>query len=453
LDRSSVRRRSPKPGVQNFPIAGRTYDAVKSAAMSAPDVAGATRISRYQILVLVVAWLGWIFDSMDATIYNLVLTPALKDLLGSRGTQENIGWYGGIILAIFLVGWAVGGVLFGILADYIGRARTLVITILIYAVFTALAGFAETWWQLAIYRFLTALGIGGEWAAGATLVAEVWPESLRVKGAGLLQSAWGAGYFLAAGINVLLSGHTWRVMFFVGLLPAVVALLVRLKVREPDCWRPAGKTGDSRLTLMELFGPAHRRDTLVGSALAFVAVFGLWGATNWTPSLVRELLAPRQLDPREVTKLASYAVMSLNAGSIVGYFAFPPLAEWIGRRGAFFVMLLGAAVTLPIVFLTPASYATVVLILPALGFFTNGIFSGFPIYLPELYPTRIRATGAGFCFNAGRVLAASGPFLTGYLIVHLGTFARAASSIAVIYVCGMLVLLFARETKGLALSR
>lgn len=420
--------------------------------MPVPDSAAArssfSQLSRYQILVLVIAWLGWIFDSMDATIYNLVLTPALKELLGPRGTPENIGWYGGIILAIFLVGWALGGVLFGILADYIGRARTLVFTILIYAVFTGLAGFSHSWWELAGYRFLTALGIGGEWAAGATLIAEVWPESLRVKGAGLLQSAWGAGYFLAAGTYAVLSHHTWRVMFFVGLLPALVALAARMKVREPERWREAKARGEGGLTLWSLFTPEHRRDTLVGSALAFVAVFGLWGATNWTPSLVRELLAPRHLGPAEVTRLASYAVMSLNAGSIVGYFVFPPLAEWLGRRGAFFVMLLGAALTLPTVFLVPTSYAAVVLILPALGFFTNGIFSGFPIYLPELYPTRMRGTGSGFCFNAGRVLAAGGPFLTGYLVVHLGTFARAASSIAVIYVCGMVILLFARETKG-----
>jgi MFS family permease len=190
----------------------------------------------------------------------------------------------------------------------------------------------------------------------------------------------------------------------------------------------------------------------VGSALAFVAVFGLWGATNWTPSVIRELLGPRHLGSAEITKLASYAVMSLNAGSILGYFAFPPLAERIGRRGAFLVMLIGAAIALPAAFLLPHSYGAVVLALPAVGFFTNGLFSGFPVYLPELYPTRIRATGSGFCFNAGRVLAASGPFLTGYLIVHLGTFARAASSIAVIYVCGMVVLWFARETKGRALS-
>lgn len=409
-------------------------------------------LSRYQLLVLVVAWLGWVFDSMDATIYNLVLTPALRELLGPRGSPENVGWYGGIILAIFLVGWAVGGVLFGMLADYLGRARTLVITILIYALFTGLAALSHTWWELCIYRFLTALGIGGEWAAGATLVAEVLPERLRVKGAGVLQSAWGAGYFLAAGVSALLSRYSWRAMFLVGIVPAVVALFVRLKVREPERWREARAGGGDRLTLWELFTPEHRRDTLVGSALAFVAVFGLWGATNWTPTLVREMLEGARRSPAEITKLVSYAVMCLNAGAIVGYFSFPPLAEWMGRRAAFLWMMLGAAVTLPATFLLPDSYSKALLILPALGFFTNGIFSGFPVYLPELYPTRMRATGAGFCFNAGRVLAASSPFLTGYLVVHLGTFARAASSVAIIYVLGTAVLLFARETKGQTLE-
>jgi MFS family permease len=415
-----------------------------------PPAAGG--LSRYQILVLLVAWLGWVFDSMDATIYNLVLTPALRELLGPRATPENIGWYGGIILAIFLVGWAVGGVLFGILADYLGRARTLVITILIYAVFTGLASFSHSWWELAVYRFLTALGIGGEWAAGATLVAEVLPESWRVKGAGILQSAWGAGYFIAAGVYLLLSGQSWRVMFFVGLLPALVALLARLKVREPERWQADKPSSGDRLTLWELFAPVRRRDTIVGSALAFVAVFGLWGATNWTPSLVREILDAGRLSAAGINRLVSYAVMSLNAGAIVGYFAFPPLAERIGRRPAFAWMLAGAAITLPAIFFVPRSYATVLAMLPVLGFFTNGIFSGFPVYLPELFPTRIRATGAGFCFNAGRLLAASGPFLTGYLVAQLGTFARAASAVALIYVVGLIVLLFARETKGQPLA-
>ena len=414
-----------------------------------PTVGG---LSRYQLLVLLVAWLGWVFDSMDATIYNLVLTPALRELLGNRGTAKNIGWYGGIILAIFLVGWALGGILLGVLADYLGRARTLVIAILIYAVFTGLAGFAHTWWELAIYRFLTALGVGGEWASGATLVAEVLPESWRVKGAGVLQSAWGAGYFLAAGVYLVLAGQSWRVMFFVGILPALVGLFALLKVHEPERWRAARPSGADRLTLWELFAHAQRRDTIVGSALALVAVFGLWGTTNWTPSLVREMFEKGRLAGAGITRMVSYAVMSLNAGAIAGYFAFPPLAERLGRKPAFAWMMAGAAITLPAIFLVPRSYSTVLALLPVLGFFTNGIFSGFPIYLPELFPTRIRATGAGFCFNAGRLLAASGPFLTGYLVAQLGSFARAASAVALIYVAGMLVLLFARETKGQSLA-
>jgi MFS family permease len=409
------------------------------------------QLSRYQWLVLLVAWLGWVFDSMDATIYAQVMTPALRELLGSRGSVQSIGWYGGVVFSVFIVGWALGGVFFGVLADYVGRSRTLVITILIYAVFTGMAGLSHHWWELAIYRFLTALGVGGEWAAGATLVAEVWPESLRVKGAGLLQSAWGVGFFLAAGINLLLSVYTWRVMFFVGLVPALVAVLARLYVRESERWvhaRHGDSKGATRPTLFELFAPGLRRDTFVGTALAFIAVFGLWGATNWTPSLVQELLGPRNLDAPHMARHVSYAIMSLNIGAIAGYLVCPLIAEAWSRRGAFLVMMLGSSMALPAAFLFPTSYSVVLLLLPFLGFFSNGIFSGFPVYLPELFPTRVRGSGTGFCFNAGRILAAGGPFLTGYLVGRLGTFARAASSIAVIYLVGLIVLLFARETKG-----
>jgi len=175
-------------------------------------------------LVLFVAWLGWVFDAMDATIYAIVLHPALHELLqagaaGGAVTDEQIGWYGGIVFSIFLIGWAIGGIGFGMAADYFGRTKTLIVTILIYAVFTGLAAFAQEWWHLAIYRFLTALGIGGEWAAGAAIVAETWPEEKRARAAGVLQSAWAAGFFLAAGFNLLLSSYGWRVLFLVGILP------------------------------------------------------------------------------------------------------------------------------------------------------------------------------------------------------------------------------------------
>lgn len=414
-------------------------------------------VTRYQWLVLLVAWLGWVFDSMDATIYALVLQPALHDLLpaeaGAGVSPETIGWYGGIIFAVFLVGWAGGGMLFGILADRFGRTKSLIATILIYAVFTGMAALSTTWWQLALYRFLTALGIGGEWAAGAALVAEVWPEAKRAKAAGILQSAWAAGFFIAALVSLLLRHHGWRPLFVVGVAPAVVALLVRLWVREPERWlkmhAEEGQSAAGRPSkLAELFRPGFLRATLVGSGLAFVAVFGLWGATNWTPTLVRALPGLQGLDPAQLTGRVSYAIMALNVGALAGYLAFGPLADRWGRRAVFALMCVGSVVMLPVTFLAPRSYAHVLLLLPLLGFFNNGIFSGFPIYLPELYPTRIRATGAGFCFNAGRVLAAAGPFLTGMLVAALGSVGRAASTIGLIYIAGLLILPFAPETKG-----
>jgi MFS family permease len=410
----------------------------------------ASPITSYQWLVLCVAWLGWVFDSMDSTLYALVLHPALSELLSRGGAPPDaraIGWYGGIIFSIFLIGWAVGGVLFGVLADRLGRTRTLIVTILIYAVFTGLAALSHTWWQLALYRFLTALGIGGEWAAGAALVAEVWPEERRERAAGILQSAWAAGFLIAAAVTLLMKHAGWRPVFVVGIAPAAVALLVRLWVREPERWvRSRGVSKGARLS--ELFSPELRRGTWAGSALAFVAVFGLWGATNWTPTLVRALPDVQALDAAAQTTRVSIATMLLNAGALAGYLCFGPVAGRFGRRPAFALMCAGSLVMLPVTFLLPSSYRHVLALLPLLGFFNNGIFTGFTIYLPELYPTRLRATGAGFCFNIGRVLASAGPFVTGALVAAFGSFGRAASAVALIYAVGLAILPFAPETRG-----
>ncbi|MBM4122335.1 MAG: MFS transporter [Nitrospira sp.] len=414
-------------------------------------------VTPYQWLVLLVAWLGWVFDSMDATIYVIVLHPALEELLGASiggpVNQEIIGWYGGVILSIFLIGWAIGGVLFGIAADYFGRTKTLIATILIYAICTGLAALSQDWWHLAIYRFLTALGIGGEWAAGAAMVAEVWPEEKRAKAAGILQSAWAAGFFLAALVNLLLSGYGWRALFVAGVAPALVALLVRLWVKEPERWvqahaqdLAAGKGGVIKLG--ELFHGPLRRHTVVGSVLAFVAVFGLWGGANWTPTLIGALPDTQGLSKADLSRSISYAIMAFNVGSLAGYLSFGPLADRFGRRPIFALMCAGSFVMLPVTYLTPHAYAHVLLLLPLLGYFNNGLFSGFPIYLPELFPTRLRATGAGFCFNAGRVLASVGPFMTGSLVATLGSFGLAASAIGLIYLVGLATLPFAPETRG-----
>ena len=303
-------------------------------------------ITRYQWLVLFIAWLGWVFDAMDATIYAIVLHPALHDLLQSPGetvSPEQIGWYGGIIFSIFLVGWAIGGIFFGVVADHLGRTKTLIITILIYAIFTGLAALSHDWWHLAIYRFLTALGIGGEWAAGAALVAESWPEEKRAKAAGILQSAWAVGFFLAASFNLLLKGYGWRVMFVIGVLPAFVSLLVRWHVKEPDRWAKAHDrdTTISPTHMTDIFHPPFRRSTIVGSALAFVAVFGLWGATNWAPTLIRELPDLKSSDAATLSASVSYAIMALNGGALFGYLGFGPLADRFG--GARYLPLCASA--------------------------------------------------------------------------------------------------------------
>lgn len=410
-------------------------------------------VTGYQWLVLSVAWLGWVFDSMDSTLYALVLHPALSDLLGPGAASSQIEWFGGIIFTIFLIGWAVGGVLFGIAADRFGRTRALIYTILIYSLFTGLAAFSRTWWELAGYRFITALGIGGEWAAGAALVAETWSEETRTQAAGILQSAWAAGFFIASLVNLTIGSYGWRWVFAAGILPALLTFLVRSFVREPDRWAES-KRGDQKGVaepgIGRLFQKDLRTKTLAGSLLAFVAVFGLWGATNWTPTLVRELLSVEHLGPKAMNRYVSYAAMALNAGSIAGYLSFGPIADRFGRKTAFFIMCLGSLIMLPAAFLVPHEYATLLWLLPFLGFFNNGIFSGFPIYLPELYPTRLRATGAGFCFNAGRIVASGGPFLKGYLGTLMSP-GRAVSLIGLIYLVGIGTLWFAPETKGLKL--
>jgi MFS family permease len=411
-------------------------------------------VTGYQWLVLFVAWLGWVFDAMDATIYAIVLHPALHELLHTSSgppTADRIGWYGGIIFSIFLIGWALGGIAFGIAADRFGRTRVLMATIIIYAAFTGAAALSQDWWHLAVYRFLTALGIGGEWAAGAALVAETWPEEKRAKAAGILQSAWAAGFFLAAGFNLALKDvYGWRGLFVIGVAPALVAILVRWWVKEPERWTHAH--AQQVIPLAAIFEGDLKRATWVGSSLAFVAVFGLWGSTNWAPTLVHELPEFHGADSAELTRSVSYAIMALNAGAIFGYLGFGPLADRFGRRPVFAFMCIGSLIMLPITYLLPSHYMGVLMLLPVLGFFNNGIFSGFPIYLPELYPTRLRATGAGFCFNAGRILASVAPFMTGWLVTALGSFGRAASTVSLIYLVGLVVLWFAPETKGQALK-
>jgi MFS family permease len=424
------------------------------------------QVTRYQWMVLAVAWLGWVFDSMDGTLYSVVQKPSMTELMGPGASLETISFFSGIVFSVTLVGWALGGVIFGVAADYFGRTKALAATILIYSLFTGLSALAESWWQLAAFRFITGLGLGGEWAAGAALVAEVWPDHLRAKAGAMLQSAAAFGYFFAALINLTVGVYSWRYVYLVGAIPAIFVLFIRLMVKEPDAWTEVrdrrkatqkDKNADTEqlhvFTLKHLFSKYHRRDTLIASMLAFVVLLVLWGATMWIPAAIREMaVPPAGLDESGVqqylTMQASYGIMLLNGGSLFGYLLFGPLADLLGRRMAFLLFFLGGVTVFPLTFLATSSLTQVFILLPLVGFFTLGITSGFPIYLPELFPTHIRTTGVGFCYNFGRVFTAAGVIFAGVLVGTFGSTAKAASAVSLAYLLGIFILIFARETRG-----
>ena len=432
------------------------------------------QVSRYQWMVLLVAWLGWVFDSLDATLFSIVQKPSMTELMGPGASEASIGFYSSVVFAVMLLGWAAGGIGFGIIADYIGRTKALAATILIYSLFTGLSAVAHSWEQLALCRFITGLGLGGEWAAGAALVAEVWPDQLRAKAGAMLQSAAAFGYFFAALITRAVDVASWRYVYLVGAVPAFFVLFIRLLVKEPERWievrdrrrlskversknrterevsveRSKNRTEQEAFTLKELFGPKLRRDTIVASILAFTVLLALWGATMWIPAVIREIGARNGLAVVDQNRYATYAVMLLNGGSLLGYLGFGPLADRVGRRLAFLIFFVGGVILFPVTFLLTTGITQIFILLPVVGIFTLGITSGFPIYLPELFPTRVRTSGVGLCYNLGRVVTAGGVLITGTLVGFFGSYAKAASAVSLIYVVGIFVLIFARETRG-----
>lgn len=402
-------------------------------------------LTPYQWRVLVCACLGWALDIMDGYLYAVILFPAMSELLGTTESAV-IGWYGGIVLSIFMIGWALGGLLFGPIADRYGRVRTMVLTIIVYAGFTGLSGIASSWGELAFYRFMTGLGIGGEWAAGAALIAETWPEKSRAKAAGIMQASGGIGFFLASILYLLIGPYGWRWVFALGIFPAVVAFYIRKSLAEPARWLKA-KSGENPYPA--LFKGSVRRNVFVGTALAAVATFGYQGAIQWVPSWISAMLHAQ--GARAVIPQVSLITSVLNAGGIVGCLCFPLFADRWGRKIALVIYFLGASLVVPTTFFFVNEFAVAAMVSPIVGFFGAGVFTGFAIYFPELFPTAIRATAQGFCYNFARFFSAAAPFLAGALISAHGAFAPAITIIGLIYVLGLFILLFARETKGQAL--
>ena len=402
-------------------------------------------LTPYQWRVLLCACLGWALDIMDGYLYAIILFPAMSDLLGTTESAV-IGWYGGIVLSIFMIGWAIGGLIFGPIADRYGRAKTMAITILIYATFTGLCGIAGSWWELAIFRFLTGLGIGGEWAAGAALIAESWPAQSRAKAAGIMQASGGIGFFLASMLYLLIGPYGWRWVFALGVLPALAAFYIRRSLEEPERWVKA-KSASSPYS--GLFAGSLRHDVVVCTAMAVIATFGYQGAIQWVPSWISAMLQAQ--GPRAVIPQVSLITSVLNFGGMFGCLALPFIADRYGRKRALLYYFLGASLSVPTTFFLAQGFTQAVLAAPIMGFFAGGVFTGFAIYFPELFPTAVRATAQGFCYNFARFFSAVAPFATGTIVSAYGSFAPAIALVGLVYLLGLVVLVYARETKGQAL--
>ncbi|MCS7252557.1 MAG: MFS transporter [Armatimonadota bacterium] len=414
-------------------------------------------LTGYHFLVLVVASLGWAFDTMDQWLFVLTRQPALASLLNAAPGDPIVAKYTGIVQAIFIFGWATGGFLFGIVGDKIGRTRAMMITILLYAGFTGITALSQTWWDFAIYRFLCGLGVGGEFAAGAALVAEVFPERSRAAALGIMQASSALGNILAGLINLTIGASPvlgWRYVYAVGFFPALLVFIIRLFIREPERWERAkvvAASGVERLgNFAELFSDRRwRRNTIVGVSLVTVGVIGFWGIGTWSPDLLRSVLNPQNLAELKAPteRAVSIAIMMQNAGAFFGILAWAWLAERIGRRGAFACSFLLCLVVVPLTFQSVNSFSDALLLFPLMGFFTTSLFGGYAVYFPELYPTRLRATGTGFCYNVARYLAIAGPYTFGHLRAAYGI--RAAGSIlSLVFLLGLFVLPAAPETKG-----
>jgi len=363
----------------------------------------------------VAAWLGWLFDGLDMHLYTLIAAPFVAQLLGVTPSHASVGYYSSWIQAAFMLGWAVGGGLFGRLGDQIGRSRALVLTILTYAIFTGAGFLAQTWWHLLIFRFLAALGIGGEWAVGAALLAETWPKNWRYWLAAVLQTAVNIGILLAGVVGIAMAGLPERYVFLAGLAPALVVLWIRRAVPETEDWHVAkNETGGASPRLFDLFHGRALRTTLLTMAVCALSLTAHWAFMFWSAQQIRQLPEVVELSAADKTGLVSWVVVLLMVSSIVGNFLAAVIAQRLGYRRTIFLMALAYFLALMFTYGQARPLAVMWWCFPVLGC-CSGFFALFTMYLPPLLPTLLRTTGAGFCYNIGRTAAAVGTVVFGML--------------------------------------
>jgi MFS family permease len=405
------------------------------------------------------AWSGWTLDGMDSFIYALVLTPALTELLprsGMASTPADVASIGSILFALFLIGWGMSFV-WGPVADRFGRSKTLALTIVTFSVFTGAAALAQNVWELGLFRFLAGIGIGGEWAMAGTYVAEAWPEDRRKMGAGYLQTGYYVGFFIAAALNFTLGAHYgWRAMFAVGIVPVVISLLVLTRVVEPQRWVAAAGDARRENSLDQIFSQVYAKRTVVNALLVTAAIAGLWAGAVYEPTAIIQLAKAAGYAKPDTVKLASLGTGVLSIGTVLGCLFAPVLAERIGRRAALAAYFCGMAVmivlTFGVIFYQPGALVPFICSLFFLGF-AGGNFALFSLWLPEQYETAVRATAFAFCTSFGRFVGAAINFGIAGLVRGMGTLGTPVALTAVAFGIGLLVIPFARETRGSELPR
>jgi MFS family permease len=424
-----------------------------------------SNLDRTQWRALFAANLGWLFDGFET--YALILTAGtVLHQLTPAASGSRISFLTGATIALTLLGWGIGGILGGVFADYFGRRRALLLSMVLYAVFTGLTAVSWSWSSFLILRFITGFALGSEWGTGTSLIAEVWPRRARAKAAGLMQCGLGLGFFIASACWYFiapLGPGSWRYMFLIGVLPALFALWMRRQVPESEQWREAHRQraelrsrpeaeltarerSYTRLTLRQiLLDPRLRRLTILGSLMSLVTTLGWWGISTWVPAYVAHVAAG---SGHAAASWASRAGMIYNAGAILGYVSLGFLADRIGRRPTVLLYFGASLVLTPVLFLWTHDLRIMVVVLVVNGFFTLGQYTWMPVWLPEFYPTHLRATGVALVFNSARFVAFLGPLVSGAIISRLGGYGVAATTVGMIYVLGLVVAPLCPETRG-----
>ena len=441
------------------------------ADTTATQLSGWRAITPYQWLVFLVVWAGWTLDAADFGLFSLVLKPALTELLGfpatgalDKGQLAEVGKYGGLLAMTGLLGWAAGGFIFGIVADYVGRVRALVYSIIIFSVFTALQGMSQHLWDFAVYRFLAGIGTGAELMIGIPLLAETLGDTYRAKISGIMMTGGAIGTFLGAWAYGLVGGFGWRVVFFVGVVPAILLAAIRGRMNEPSRFAAvqerreavsAGRQikGDDeafmRFVPLQLFTRENRYNTLVGLLFGLGSLLAIWTTNIWLPTILSLMIQKNGITGADAVPFVSNGMMMWSFGGIFGYSAFGFIADWLGRRVTIAFYSIGSIVFGLTLYLALPTYEPwYPVVLPIFGFFVFGVFSGHAVYFPELFPTHIRSTGVAFCNGTGRIITSFGPLVAGLLVGAFGgNFNNVTAFMSCFAILSVIAMLMGRETK------